>query len=58
MDIIIGGHVEPGFESVEKAFTHNFEVGRETGAAFCLHVGGRKGVDLQGGYFDGEGSRP
>ena len=58
MDDIIGGQVEPGFDSVKEAFTHNFEVGREIGAAFCLHVGGRKVVDLYGGSFDSEGSRP
>jgi CubicO group peptidase (beta-lactamase class C family) len=58
MDVIIAGLVEPGFESVREAFTHNFEVGREIGAAFCLHVGGRKVVDLYGGSFDSAGSRP
>jgi CubicO group peptidase (beta-lactamase class C family) len=57
MDDSIGGHVEPGFESVRDAFAHNFEVGREVGAAFCLHVGGRKVVDLHGGSFDREESR-
>jgi CubicO group peptidase (beta-lactamase class C family) len=58
MDDSIGGHVEPGFESVRDAFAHNFERGREVGAAFCLHVGGRKVVDLHGGSFDRQGSRP
>jgi CubicO group peptidase (beta-lactamase class C family) len=57
MDDIIGGHVEPGFESVKDAFAHNFEVGREVGAAFSLHVAGRKVVDLHGGSFDRQGSR-
>ena len=59
----IGGHVEPGFAAVEEAFTQNFEDGHETGAAFCLHVDGRKVVDLYGGSFDheapvGGGGRP
>jgi CubicO group peptidase (beta-lactamase class C family) len=58
MDGSIGGEVAPGFESVRDAFAHNFEVGRETGAAFCLHVGGRKVVDLYGGQFDRAGERP
>jgi CubicO group peptidase (beta-lactamase class C family) len=58
MDVIIGGQVEPGFASVKEAFTHNFEVGREIGSAFCLHVGGRKVVDLYGGYFDAAGTTP
>jgi CubicO group peptidase (beta-lactamase class C family) len=52
MDVSIGGHVEPGFAAVRDAFNHNFEAGHETGAAFCLHVGGRKVVDLHGGSFD------
>jgi CubicO group peptidase (beta-lactamase class C family) len=54
MDVSIGGYVEPGFAAVKDAFSQNFEAGHETGAAFCLHVGGRKVVDLYGGTFDGE----
>jgi CubicO group peptidase (beta-lactamase class C family) len=59
MDVRIGGHVEPGFAAVKDAFSQNFEAGHETGAAFCLHVDGRKVVDLYGGSFDhdaGDGS--
>jgi CubicO group peptidase (beta-lactamase class C family) len=44
--------VEPGFEGVREAFARNFDEGRELGAAFCVHVGGRKVVDLYGGWFD------
>jgi CubicO group peptidase (beta-lactamase class C family) len=58
MDAIIGGNVEPGFEAVQEAFTRNFEDGRETGAAFCLHVHGRKVVELHGGTFERQGDRP
>ncbi|MGP0031313.1 MAG: serine hydrolase domain-containing protein [Acidimicrobiales bacterium] len=58
MDTVIGGHVEPGFEGVRDAFARNFEAGREVGAAFCLHVGGRPMVDLFGGTFDQQGDRP
>ena len=58
MDVSIGGHVEPGFGAVKDAFSQNFEAGHETGAAFCLHVDGRKVVDLYGGSFDGHGVRP
>ena len=54
MDVSIGGHVEPGFAAVEDAFRKNFKAGHETGAAFCLHVDGRKVVDLYGGSFDRE----
>ncbi len=58
MSSAVSGYVEPGFEAVREAFAHNFEVGRETGAAFCLHVDGRPVVDLYGGHFDREGTRP
>jgi CubicO group peptidase (beta-lactamase class C family) len=54
----VRGSVEPGFEAVRDAFTRNFEKGREVGAAFCVHVDGRKVVDLCGGTFDEEGTRP
>jgi CubicO group peptidase (beta-lactamase class C family) len=54
----VTGLVEPGFEAVRDAFAHNFERGRETGSALCVHVGGRKVVDLVGGTFDTEGTRP
>ena len=54
----VNGLVEPGFEGVRDAFASNFEQGREVGAAFCLHVEGRKVVDLFGGSFDGAGTRP
>jgi CubicO group peptidase (beta-lactamase class C family) len=58
MDTVITGQVEPGFEEVRDAFAHNFDVDREVGAAFCLHVGGRKVVDICGGTFDRTGERP
>jgi CubicO group peptidase (beta-lactamase class C family) len=58
METVITGQVEPGFEGVREAFAHNFDVDREVGAAFCLHVGGRKVVDIQGGTFDRTGERP
>jgi CubicO group peptidase (beta-lactamase class C family) len=52
------GLLEPGFEPVRDAFLHNFAKGRELGAAFCVHVGGRKVVDIWAGYFDEAGTRP
>jgi CubicO group peptidase (beta-lactamase class C family) len=58
MTVTIGGLVEPGFEAVRDAFAHNHEVGRETGSAFCLHVGGHKVVDIYGGHFDRKATRP
>ncbi len=50
--------VEPGFEAVREAFVRNFDRGREVGAALCVHLGGRKVVDLCGGSFDRDGTRP
>ncbi|HWD55204.1 MAG TPA: serine hydrolase domain-containing protein [Acidimicrobiales bacterium] len=54
----ITGHVEPGFEPVRDAFAQNFQEGRELGSAFCVHVQGRKVVDLCGGSFDDAGTKP
>jgi CubicO group peptidase (beta-lactamase class C family) len=54
----VRGSVDPGFEAVRDAFARNFEKGREVGASFCVHVDGRKVVDLCGGTFDEEGRRP
>jgi CubicO group peptidase (beta-lactamase class C family) len=58
MSATVDGLVEPGFEAVRDAFAHNFEVGREHGAAFCLHVDGRKVVDLHGGTFGRDAATP
>jgi CubicO group peptidase (beta-lactamase class C family) len=55
---IITGLVEPGFEAVRDAFAHNFAHGREIGSALCVHLGGRRVVDLCGGTFDEDGDRP
>jgi CubicO group peptidase (beta-lactamase class C family) len=57
-DAVIAGLVEPGFEPVREAFARNFERGRELGSALCVHVGGRKVVDLCGGWFDQGRTRP
>jgi CubicO group peptidase (beta-lactamase class C family) len=54
----IDGLVEPGYEAVRDAFAHNFDVGRENGSAFCLHVAGRPVVDIRGGTSDRQGSLP
>ena len=50
--------VEPGFEGVRSAFARNPAAGHEVGAALCVHVGGRKVVDVCGGSFDADGARP
>src|SRR5580692_6410089 len=55
----VTGSVSPGFEGVRDAFEANFSGGLEVGAGLCVHVGGRKVVDLYGGAFDeGSGQRP
>jgi CubicO group peptidase (beta-lactamase class C family) len=54
----VTGLVEPGYEGVRNAFADNFRAGREVGAALCVHRGGRKVVDIGGGSFDTEGTRP
>jgi CubicO group peptidase (beta-lactamase class C family) len=58
METTIGGHVDDGFEGVQEAFAYNFEKGRETGAALCVHVNGRPVVDIVGGHFDRKRSQP
>lgn len=54
----VDGHVEPGFEGVRDAFAANLTSGRDVGAGCCVHVHGRKVVDLWGGSFDRAGTRP
>ena len=54
----VTGSVEPGFEGVRDAFEANFERGLEVGAGLCVHVDGRKVVDLCGGTFDEAGELP
>ncbi len=54
----VDGLVEPGFERVADAFAANFAEHGEVGAGFCLHVEGRKVVDVWGGYADETSGRP
>lgn len=49
---MFGGYVEPGFEDVRDEFRANFAHRGELGAACAAYVGGRKVVDLWGGYRD------
>ncbi|MCB9675890.1 MAG: beta-lactamase family protein [Alphaproteobacteria bacterium] len=48
----IGGYAEPGFGGVADVFRENFEKRGEVGASVCVHVGGKKVVDLWGGVRD------
>lgn len=54
----LGGSVAAGFEPVREAFAANFERHGEVGAACCIHVHGRRVVDLWGGVTTPGGSEP
>jgi CubicO group peptidase (beta-lactamase class C family) len=54
----VGGSVEAGFEPVQEAFAANFERHGEVGAACCIHVHGRRVVDLWGGVTELGGTQP
>jgi CubicO group peptidase (beta-lactamase class C family) len=45
----VDGSVAAGFEHVRDVFAANFERHGEVGAAFCVHLHGRRIVDLWGG---------
>ena len=54
----VDGIVEPGFERVRDAFVRNFDEHGDVGAGFCLHVEGRKVVDVWGGVADEATNEP
>jgi CubicO group peptidase (beta-lactamase class C family) len=54
----VGGSVETGFEPVQEAFAANFERHGEVGAACCVHLRGRRVVDLWGGTTTPVGTDP
>lgn len=49
-EIEIHGETAPGFEPVRQVFADSFTRGEELGAGFCVHLDGRKVVDLWGGF--------
>ena len=53
----VGGYVEAGFEPVQQAFADNFERFGEVGAACCVHLHGKRVVDLWGGVTIPGGTR-
>ena len=57
-DLKIEGECDKRFEKVRRAFAENFERRGELGAAVSIMVDGRPVVDLWGGYFDSEKTRP
>jgi CubicO group peptidase (beta-lactamase class C family) len=50
--ILIEGDYDPAFAPVREVFEENFRHRDEIGAAVCVYQGGRKVVDLWGGYQD------
>src|SRR6195256_884146 len=54
----VGGSVETGFEPVREAFAANFGRHGEVGAACCVHLHGRRVVDLWGGTTTPVGTDP
>jgi CubicO group peptidase (beta-lactamase class C family) len=48
----VHGYVKPGFETVRDAFTENFRVRHELGAACSVYFRGERVVDLWGGVRD------
>jgi CubicO group peptidase (beta-lactamase class C family) len=54
----IGGTCDPRFAPVRDAFAGNFAQHDEIGAAVTMFVGGRKVVDLWGGWADRARTRP
>ena len=54
----VGGSVAAGFQAVQEAFAANFERYGEVGAACCVHLDGRRVVDLWGGVTTPGGSEP
>lgn len=54
----ISGHCEPAFRGVLDAFVQNFEHDVELGASLAVEVGGRRVVDLWGGFADATARKP
>ncbi len=55
---LIAGGVDEGYGPVADAFRKNFAERGEIGAACAVYLGGRKVVDLWGGYRDGLAREP
>ena len=54
----IHGHVDGRFEAVRDAFTANFAMHGDVGAACCVYVDGHPVVDVWGGLADAATRRP
>ena len=56
--VAIDGSVEPGFGKVADVFAANFEYEGDVGAAVCVHLDGRRVVDLWGGVANRDTGDP
>jgi CubicO group peptidase (beta-lactamase class C family) len=54
----VHGHVDAGFEPVQRAFAYNFERHGDVGAACSIYAAGRVVVDLWGGVTTLGGTEP
>ena len=54
---VVDGHCDARFAAVRQAFAENFAVEDEVGAALCVYAGGRRVVDLWGGFADAARTR-
>ncbi|KAJ3161582.1 hypothetical protein HK101_000801 [Irineochytrium annulatum] len=50
--VAYSGTVHPAFRSIQNTFLRNFQIGDELGSSFTAYVGGKKVVELYGGYTD------
>lgn len=57
-DLIISGHVAPGFDAVREAFEENFTDDLELGAGFAAYLDGELIIDLEAGYTDRKKTKP
>lgn len=54
----VNGVVAPGWESVHEVFTQTIDSKQDVGAAVSLFHRGQCVIDLVGGYFDNESTKP
>ena len=54
----MNGFVAPGWEPVREVFTQTIDSKQDIGAAVSLFHEGKCVVDLVGGYFDTESTKP
>lgn len=54
----IDGHCDPAFTTVNDALAANLDSGAELGASIVVDMGGRRAIDLWGGYRDTERRLP